>query len=236
MLYYRDLKQGTLDLSTVEPQVRTELLAGKAIRLSRLFPAEDERETTKRRVRTIRNKAQENFEERGLQTLYLACGMASWENHRGTARPQAPVLLGSMNITTVGASQEEFSFSLSGDMEVNPTLLHFLETEFDASCNHEELERQLHQDDDGRSELEKTYGWLRQAAEHIRGFAITDRIVIGNFAYAKLPMVKDLENSIDELIASDLIASIAGDEEAREKIRDASDSIPEVGPDHSARR
>ena len=76
MLYYRDLKQGTLDLSTVEPQVRTELLAGKAIRLSRLFPAEDERETTKRRVRTIRNKAQENFEERGLQTLYLACGMA----------------------------------------------------------------------------------------------------------------------------------------------------------------
>ena len=79
--------------------------------------------------------------------------------------------------------------------------------------------------------MEKTYGWLRQAAEHVRGFAITDRIVIGNFAYAKLPMVKDLENSIDELIASDLIASIAGDEEAREKIRDASDSIPEVGPD-----
>ena len=53
----------------------------------------------------------------------------------------------------------------------------------------------------------------------VPGFAVSERLVLANFAYAKLPMVSDLENAFDELVAHDLIAAIAGDEEAREAIR-----------------
>ena len=46
-----------------------------------------------RRVRAIKAKATENFEERGLQTLFLAWGIATWANPRGATVPAAPVLL-----------------------------------------------------------------------------------------------------------------------------------------------
>src|SRR6185312_3640291 len=87
LLYYRDLTRGTLDLTTADVRVCAELLQGKTVRLGKLFSLEDARKDAARRVRTIRGKAQENFEERGLQTLYLAAGMASWETNRGSAKP-----------------------------------------------------------------------------------------------------------------------------------------------------
>jgi very-short-patch-repair endonuclease len=43
--------------------------------------------------------------------------------------------------------------------------------------------------------------------------------VLANFAYAKLAMVTDLDGALDELVAHDLIAALAGDEQARAAIR-----------------
>jgi hypothetical protein len=78
-------------------------------------------------------------------------------------------------------------------------------------------------------ELEETYRWMTEQATRVPGFSIQPRLVLANFAYAKLPMVKDLENAFDELVAHDLIAAIAGDEKAKEKVRAAGpgpDAIP----------
>ena len=44
-----------------------------------------------KRARVIRNKAAEHYEERGLETLYIACGMATWTNSRTEAVPCAAV-------------------------------------------------------------------------------------------------------------------------------------------------
>ena len=108
-----------------------DVLAGKVVSLSRLFPTEDLRADAARRARTVRNKAEEHFEERGLQTLYIACGMATWTNQRGGATPRAPILLCPARLTPRGASQDEFDLSLVGELEVNPTLLHLLTTDFE---------------------------------------------------------------------------------------------------------
>jgi very-short-patch-repair endonuclease len=232
LLYYRDLKQGTLNLGSANPKALSDLLANKSVKLSKLISDPEERAVVVRKARGIRNKTQENFEERGLQTLFLACGMATWDNARGTSTPQAPVLLRSATIAAVGAAQEDFSLALTGEMEVNPTLLHFLETEFKVKCDRDELDAQVDGAIDEPWELEKTYDWLRSRASSVPGFDVQPRFVLGNFAYAKLPMVNDLENSIEELIANDLIAAIAGDEEAREKIREAAASATVVGPDY----
>jgi very-short-patch-repair endonuclease len=232
LLYYRDLKQGTLDLAEASERALADLLANKTVKLSKLFPDAEDRAAAVRRVRTIRNKAQENFEERGLQTLYLACGMATWENNRSAATPQAPVLLRSATIAADGAAQEDFSLALTGEMEVNPTFLHLLETDFQVKCSLEELDEQIDGAIDEHWEIDKTYGWLRDRADRVPGFEIIPRFIVGNFAYAKLPMVQDLEGSVEELIAHDLIAAIAGDEEARAKVREASGSPTVVGPDH----
>src|SRR4051812_7639752 len=75
LLYYRDLKAGTLDLAAAVPERVNDLLAGKVVTLARLFPNGDDGQVARKRARTIRNKAEEHYEERGLQTLYLASGM-----------------------------------------------------------------------------------------------------------------------------------------------------------------
>src|SRR5487761_1081909 len=101
LLYYRDLKQGTLDLGPGSGAVAVAvdaLLSSQTVRLSTMF---DELAITAaaRRARTIKAKATENYEERGLQTLFLAWGMATWTNTRGTATPAAPVLLRQAAVT-----------------------------------------------------------------------------------------------------------------------------------------
>ena len=105
-----------------------ELLSSRPVRLSLVFGEHDG--AAARRARTVKAKATENFEERGLQTLFLAWGMATWSNVRGTAVPAAPVLLRQAALKARGGAGEDFDASLPGEWEINPTLLHLLKTDY----------------------------------------------------------------------------------------------------------
>lgn len=73
LLYYRDLRRGTLELTGANDKAFVDLLSGRQVPLARLFDGEA-LEDALPRARTIRNKSREHFEERGLETLFLACG------------------------------------------------------------------------------------------------------------------------------------------------------------------
>ena len=93
LLYYRDLKQGTLDIGPgtgANIVAVGDLLSSRTMRLSSMF-GDVALTAAARRARTVKAKATENYEERGLQTLFLAWGMATWTNSRGVAIPAAPV-------------------------------------------------------------------------------------------------------------------------------------------------
>ena len=110
--------------------------------------------------------------------------------------------------------------SLTGEMEVNPTLLHVLRADFGCEVDQGALAARI---PDGRidelRELQETYRWICEQARQVPGFGVDERIVLANFAYAKLAMVSDLDGALDELVAHDLIAALAGDAEARAAIR-----------------
>jgi very-short-patch-repair endonuclease len=222
LLRYRDLKAGTLDLTNSSPKALTALLQGKAIKASTLFSDSEEHARNVRRFRTIAKKAKENFEERGVETLSIGCGLASWNNEAVAGwEPSSPVLLRQANLRSLGAAQEDFELALIDEMEVNPTLLHFLKVNFDCSFDQEKLLDRLDGVIDELWELEESYKWIAEHTTRVPEFRVEARIVLANFAYTKLPMVKDLEAAFDELVAHDLIAAIAGDEEAREAVRSA---------------
>lgn len=233
LLHYRDLKLGTLDLSKADPRALSNLLQSRPVRLGALFPDPDERGDAVRRARAIHKKSLENFEEKGLETLYVGCGLATWENQRGTWVPKAPVLFRPAELRPLGAAQDEFELSLIEEMEVNSSLLQHLKIVFGCEPEVEDLLTRVEGAIDEPWELDAAYDWLTSHAQRVPGFDIEPRLVLANFAYAKLPMVRDLENAFDELVAHDLIAAIAGDEEAREAVR-ASDVPPEdvPEPDH----
>ncbi|HUY10017.1 MAG TPA: AAA domain-containing protein [Candidatus Dormibacteraeota bacterium] len=231
LLHYRDLKLGTLDVTAASSSTLVTLLQGKAIRVSSLFTDQAQREDGLRRARIIYNKAKEYFEERGVETLSLGCGLATWENKRSPWEPSAPVLLRRALLRPLGAAQDEFELSLLDEMEVNPTLLHVLKTDFDCGFNHDALLDRVDGQIDEPWELQETYAWLEEQVTRVPGFRIDPRLILTNFAYVKLPMVRDLEQAFNQLLDHPLIGALAGDEECREAIRQSGppeDAIPRI--------
>jgi very-short-patch-repair endonuclease len=201
------------------------------MRLSTLF-GEASIGSAARRARAVKAKATENFEERGLQTLFLAWGMATWTNPRSATIPAAPILLRQAALTARGGTGEDFDVSLPGEWEVNPTLLHLLNTDFEIELDGPEILGLLDQDLESPN-ASQVFDRLAKACSAMAGFSIENRIVLGNFSYAKLPMVLDLQTATDLLISSDLICAIAGDERARDAIRARHPGVTPAKPDHT---
>lgn len=230
LLYMRDLKAGTLGFDESARSALMELVAGKKVPLSRIVPRAKPRqgpqakltpfEDAVRRMRTIVRTARIYAEERGVRTLFLACGVATWRSDRASRPPAAPVLLVPLEVRPRGASQQDFDFSLAGELEVNPTLLHLLRVEFNLEVDARELYEHSEMDGviDTPEELRLAFDWLSQKAQRVADWSITDRFVIGNFWYAKLPMVKDLEASVALLASNDVASALAGDSNAKSAV------------------
>jgi very-short-patch-repair endonuclease len=233
LLYYRDLKVGTLDLSpgsgADEVQVG-ELLASRTVPLSHMFDDESRPDAAKR-ARTVRGKAAENFEERGLHTLFLAWGMATWSSRRSPVTPEAPVLLRQAHLAAKGRADESFEISLPGDWELNPTLLYALRADFGVNVNPDELLALLDEGGVGAPDPGSLFERLTKLAEPVPQFLIAPRVVIGNFSYAKMTMVADLENGTEALLASEIVCAIAGYEPAQQALRDRHPTVAVNEPD-----
>ncbi len=205
LLYYKDRRAGTLDLAGADPAAIEQLITSGSMRLTRLFRDVDLRADAIRRVQVIYRKAKELLEERGIRAGYLATGMARWDEL--FLLPAAPVLLRGLTITPTRARHDDFELVLDEESEVNPVLLHKLSSVYGAATDKlaDERGERLHQ-------------LLRRAADaaEVPGFDIVNRLVIGTFTYAKLPMVRDLQTAAELLNDSDVVAAIAGDPDAQE--------------------
>src|SRR5260221_307793 len=205
LLSFKDRRSGTLDLAQADPAALEHLLTTGSIRLTKLFRDVDIRADAIRRIQVIYRKARELLEERGIRAGYLAVGMARWDEL--FLQPAAPVLLRGLTITPPRARHDDFDLLVDDEPEVNPVLLHKLTTVYGAAT-------------DKLADLrgDRLYRALTAVAEaaEVPGFAIIDRKVIGTFTYAKLPMVRDIQNAAELLADSDVVAAIAGDPEAQE--------------------
>ena len=79
--------------------------------------------------------------------------VAAWE-------PSSPVLLRQASLRSLGAAQDDFELALVDEMEVNPTLLHFLKVNFDCGFDQERLLDHLDGVIDEPWELQAAYDWM----------------------------------------------------------------------------
>ncbi|MXW41907.1 MAG: DUF4011 domain-containing protein [Acidimicrobiia bacterium] len=225
LLYYKDLKSGTLDLAEAAPRVVDRLRSGKKVQLSQLFLAPDSvdqglmADATKR-ARSISRKAQENYEEKGIQTLFLGWGMATWTAQATKATPAAPVLLCPIGLHRKGSAETDYDFELTGEWALNEALLQYLANEFEVDVLSEDLMDPYGDGEQISPEEEQAiFAEFSERASHVPGFEITERLIAGNFMYKKMPMVNDIKNNLDALAGHDLIAALAGDQAAIEAVR-----------------
>src|SRR5665213_2372094 len=247
LLYYKDLKTGTLGLAAANPSGVEQLRRGQTVRLGRLFSDPEELTRAQKAVRQIAGKARAAEEEFGVPIAFLAIGMATWDDGRsspaakGTSRlsaddeskpvrrtptPAAPVLLQALEFEARPGTPDGFEITSNGDVFVNPVLIHVLTSQFGAVVDEAELLEAAGDDSMLFSLLEKT-------CKEVPQFAITERILIGTFSYMKQPMVDDLgEDQLKFLADNDLVAAIAGVAEAREAIRSTGGEVSETSPDY----
>ena len=244
LLYFRAWKLASAELIDWDQDALQRLLSGETVALTELLPADKElarrieaRSTTVYteegaddeevvsaskigllpKLQAISRKAQENFEERGMETMYLACGMATWTAADGGRNPEAAVLLLPIRVEGVG---RRTSLTPRGDLETNLALLYQLEQ---LGC--EDLTDQLQNaiaDPDAIASgkgLDDVLQILERKAAHLTGFEIQDRVVIGNFSFEKLAMVKDLQAHLEALIKNNVVAALAGDVQAAADLR-----------------
>ena len=219
---YHDRARSTLDLTPgneneVNPRAIGSLLAGRAVRMTTLFPSEDAHRDVRRRLTAIHRTAQANSDEKGIDTLFAAAGLATWEVETGT-KPNAPVILIPLEIIPTNAARSEFTVKAAGDPQINPVLAYILQSEYNVSVSKEsgDIAEDLPGSFNALTGLLNTYAtkWSKRA----RGFAITPRLVVANFKYANMAMVDDLANNADALADNDIVAAIAGVKEAQDKI------------------
>ncbi|MBI3491516.1 MAG: AAA family ATPase [Acidobacteria bacterium] len=164
--------------------------------------------------------------ERGASTLFLAVGLAEWKAGDGGRDTAAPVLLVPIEAISRGGHGSRWLLRRRGDTQVNDVLVHALETDHGVSVAPDALVGLVRGEDEGEAlDLEPVFARLKQAAGAVPGFDIKERWVIGNFAFQKLAIVKDLRELAEALARNNLIAGIAGDDEARGHARGARASV-----------
>ena len=232
LLFYKQLKAGTLDLtlgtSGADLGELLRLRSGAQVRLSNLFRDETARLDAAKKMRNISAKALENLEERGIATMFLAWGMASWTvSGPSKATPRAPVFLLPLTAKRRSSSGDDFELEIDGDTTVNPTLVHYLATQLGTEIDPEEILIAADAVDHPLGSPDAGISVLRAQCAAVPGFTLDESIVIGNFSFAKMPMVRDLQLNPDALEAHDLIAALAGDAETQEGLRA---NVPTVDP------
>jgi len=218
LLYYRHLKVGTLSFDSAEPVELSRLLEGSSVSTNRLFPEAADQLDVARRCRAIRSKAQQGIEERGIQTLKIAYGMATWRVDDGKPKPNAPILLGTAVLTPSGRSGENHDIRLTEDWELNPSLVVALGSE--AHINSSEVQAGIESILDGVHDFEGILDHVVDGASSINGFSISRKSILGNFSYLKLAQAQKLKEFQGDIAGHTLLSAIAGDESARDELRE----------------
>jgi very-short-patch-repair endonuclease/DNA polymerase III delta prime subunit len=217
LLYFRELKVGTLNFDPLDYQTRHDLVSGKEIIPLRYIPGADNQKVAGN-LREIWRKARSNLEEKGLETLFLGIGMASWKPGDEGSAPQSPVLLLPISVSYKGTDSRNVAMKRSGDLQLNPALLQILQMDF--GCALDETTILADTDFEGIPfNPDAIFASLRRAAAAVPDFSITDRLVLGNFSFQRMAMVRDLNDFENALVSNDLIAAIAGDVQAQALIQ-----------------
>ena len=119
-----------------ESLVLADILAGTSVSADRLFA---EREGRTSRVLSLARKAQENSEEKGLQTLYLAVGFLRWPADDGGRGYACPALLFPVQMKQKGRDLTAVELQVAGEPKLNPVLCHIFSSDFDVHLHEEEL-------------------------------------------------------------------------------------------------
>lgn len=222
LLWFRDLRDGTLALGNAHPAGVAKVLAGRSVLLSEVVRSPEAYADACRRARAIRRAVRRLERERGLRTCYLAMGTATWDVPSTYAQaPAAPVLLRRATLRPTDADESDFHLDLEPETIANPVLLEFLRTARGIDLDPGALVGAAR-----NGSPEGAYDILRHACARMPGFRVRSALVVSTFSTAKAQAIRDLEQP-EDLSSHDVIAALAGDADAAEAVAAQAPPAPE---------
>ena len=225
-----------LDLTTAHPGGVSMLLAGRQTRLSDLVREAGAFDEALVVARRIHDQTEDLLATRGLACGFVVIGVATWDPPRAGAVVEAPVLLRSCTLRstahastgdtradsqgqssqTAQASQPDYVLDLGDNVEVNPALVNYLRSVAGIDVDPIALVGLA----EGAFGFDPypVYAALGRLCADVPGFSVTPRIVLGTYPYAKLDMVADVSANARWLAQVDLVAALAGDQHARDRL------------------
>ena len=221
MLHFRDSRDGSIDLSGAHPSGLAQLLAGRATRLSSLIRDHDILADARRRAKSIRSKAEQLDNERGIRTAHLAIGFASWTEKDAKFKFNAPVVMRHITLVPRGSRVEDYEIVLDNEITINPALVQHLGEEYDLEVPVDEWVDATggpHGFDPGPA-LDR----LRDLGQSVPGLRINHRLIISTFANIASPFSTDYLPT-----QHPVLRALAGDEDVRASLGGPS-YVPQPG-------
>jgi very-short-patch-repair endonuclease len=146
--------------------------------------------------------ARSSREERGINTLYLACGLLEWKPIDEAGAQRAPLFLIPVELSREDHLHPYVMRPLDDDIEINPTLIYMLRKDFEFAMPEFPLEPDA-------DSLESYFVELDRSVKGM-GWRVLRGSWLGQFQFKKLTMYKDLEEHQPEAGGYSRVAAVAG--------------------------
>jgi hypothetical protein len=159
-----------------------------------------------KKFEAVYRKAKENFDEKNIETCFLADGFVTWELPASGPIPNAPLVLYPLKVEPNARGNTDFIVKVSGDPIFNQALVIYMSSQFGIP----ETVFEFKQDEEGEISFDIQHV-LSVLAEKVKGFKYINSKLIGNFSFQKYPMVMDLNRIIEGGKFHQILAALAGD-------------------------
>lgn len=225
LITFRQTSTSTVVLT--EEQLKS-LMSGTWCPLKDLFDLAEK--GTKALLRKVISIAEDNSDQLGIETLNVICGLVEWSAEK-ISRPSAPFQLFEVEVKGTGTTLERCAFRLIPESNtINPVFIQYLRTRAGLNVSDDAIDEALDSGPEAVQEL------LIASTPPELALNFQPGAFIKNLSYQKLPMVEDLRRATDALSRHDVIASLAGDQSATERLQAATSSCSRSAPNTTPSR
>jgi hypothetical protein len=167
-----------------------------------------------RKYESVYRKAKENYDEKNIETCFIAEGFISWETAKTGPVPNAPLILHPIKIEPTARGNSDFQLTKTGEAFFNQALVLYLENNFGIKPGIFNTQEEL------TSSSPEISAVKEKLAQSVAGYSFYDEKVLGNFSFLKYPMVQDMNRIIQSDTTHMILSAFAGNNEGIENLND----------------
>lgn len=220
LLHYVDDPNSGIEITKAHPGSLPQFIIGRSTLLSHLYRDEVGARNATIAANNVLNKHIELRSTRGIDAVFIAVGLASWQNSDESYL--APILLRPLEIRR---NRQNYELKLQGSFQLNPELIRVISEQFGITLDASYLVSLAYED--GVFKPQRVIDALRNQLREIPSFRAQSRIVASVFADVGERMFNDLRS-----VNSSFVDALLGDESSQKQIKSASSQPPVGGADN----